>query len=256
MGLVESFYPESRFGGFTDLDGTITFYTRVQALVEPHFVVLDVGCGRGKSHEDPVRIRRELRAFRGKAKRVIGLDVDGAGADNPGLDEFHLLEGDAWPLPDASVDLCLSDMVLEHVEHPDRFFAEARRVLRDGGYLCLRTPNAWHYTALISRLVPNRLHARVVSRVQRGRKSEDVFPTLYRCNTRGRLRRLLAGQGFDAVVYAYEAEPAYLAFSKPAYFLGVLWQKLAPGFLRSVLLGFARLAEREEKPASAAPAGG
>lgn len=45
MGL---YYPESRFGGFTDVDGTVAFYTRVQSLVEAGSVVLDVGCGRGE----------------------------------------------------------------------------------------------------------------------------------------------------------------------------------------------------------------
>jgi len=30
---METFYPESRFGGFTQIDGTVAFYSRVQALV-------------------------------------------------------------------------------------------------------------------------------------------------------------------------------------------------------------------------------
>ena len=43
----ERFYPESRFGGFTDVDGTIAFYARVHSQLTPSSVVLDVGCGRG-----------------------------------------------------------------------------------------------------------------------------------------------------------------------------------------------------------------
>ena len=43
------------------------------------------------------------------------------------------------------------------------------------------------------------------------------------------------------MVYGYDAEPSYLAFSRVAYFLGVLWQRLAPGFLRSAIFAFARL---------------
>ena len=31
----ERFYPESRFGGFTDIDGTIAFYTRVHSQLTP-----------------------------------------------------------------------------------------------------------------------------------------------------------------------------------------------------------------------------
>ena len=243
MGFEQSFYPESRFGGFTDVDGTVAFYTRVQSMVGPSDVVLDLGCGRGAYQDDPVRLRRELRIFKGKARRVIGLDSDPAAEANPYLDEFHLLSSDDWPLPDSSVDLCVCDDVLEHVERPDAFFREAQRVLRDGGTLCIRTPNAWNYISLVARLVPNRLHASVLARVQDGRKEEDVFPTLFRCNTIGKLRQSLAENGFEHVVYGYDAEPSYLSFSKIAYFFGVLWQRLAPPFLRSALFAFGRLSK-------------
>src|ERR1039458_7226174 len=72
----ERAYPEARFGGFSDVDGTIAFYGRVRALVEGGAVVLDVGCGRGGGCDDVVRYRREIRSLRGRAGRVIGIDVD------------------------------------------------------------------------------------------------------------------------------------------------------------------------------------
>jgi SAM-dependent methyltransferase len=242
MSFKESFYPESRFGGFTDIDGTIAFYLRVASLLEPSFVVLDLGCGRGSYLDSPFPIHRQLRTFRGRVQRVIGIDVDEGAAVNPVVDEFHLLTGEAWPLDDDSVDLCVCDSVLEHVERPAPFFSEARRVLRKGGYLCIRTPNAWAYVALVSRLVPNRLHAKVLARVgESGVDEEDVFPTHYRCNSIPRLRRMLSERGFDHVVYGYESEPSYLHFSKIAYWLGVLHQRFAPRFLRLALFAFARL---------------
>ena len=100
MSFKETFYPESRFGGFTDIDGTIAFYLRIAALLEPSFVVLDFGCGRGAYVEDPCPVRRQLRIFQGRVQRVIGIDVDEGAAANPVLDEFHLLTGEAWPLDD------------------------------------------------------------------------------------------------------------------------------------------------------------
>ncbi|MBE0698497.1 MAG: SAM-dependent methyltransferase, partial [Anaerolineaceae bacterium] len=72
---MERFYPESKFGGFTRIDGTIAFYTRVQALIDTDCVVIDFGCGRGAYADDPVSHRRSLRIFQGKARRVIGLDA-------------------------------------------------------------------------------------------------------------------------------------------------------------------------------------
>jgi SAM-dependent methyltransferase len=236
----ERFYPESRFGGFTDVDGTIAFYARVQALVVPSFVVLDVGCGRGAYAEDPVGIRRDLRVFKGRVARVIGIDVDPAGATNPFLDEFRVLGGGEWPVPESSVDLVVADCVIEHVADPPSFFQNAHRALRPGGALCIRTTNAWSYVALAARLVPNRHHARVTARVQECRKAEDVFPTLYRCNSVPKLRRALRDNGFEGVAYGYEAEPSYLEFCRLAYGLGVLHQRLAPRFFRPVLHAFGR----------------
>ena len=59
------------------MDSTIQFYERINALLQPDFVVLDFGAGRGASHsEDRVRYRRELRNLRGKVREVIGADID------------------------------------------------------------------------------------------------------------------------------------------------------------------------------------
>ncbi len=131
----EVFYPESAFGGFTDIDGTIAFYTRVNALLQSTYPVIDVGCGRGSHAEDPLPWRRNLRSLKGKASQVIGLDVDEETArGNPSLDEFRpLLANGGWPVKDKSIGLVLSDCVLEHLSDPGSFFSEAGRVLQPGG---------------------------------------------------------------------------------------------------------------------------
>jgi SAM-dependent methyltransferase len=169
--------------------------------------------------------------------------VDPDAQTNPFVDEFHRITGDTWPIDDDTVDLIVIDNVLEHVREPERVFAEIRRVLKLGGFLCIRTPNRWSYIALAATLIPNSLHAKVTSLVQQGRKSNDVFPTLYRCNSLRQLNRLMSRHGFDQrAVYGYEAEPSYLAFSRFAYTLGVLHQRFAPRFLRPALFAFGRLA--------------
>jgi SAM-dependent methyltransferase len=235
---MKFFYPESRFGGFTQIDGTIAFYSRVQALADPSWLVVDFGCGRGAYASDPVRFRRDLRILKGKVRRVVGLDASPTGAENPFIDEFHHLEDARWPLEDGSADLCVCDNVLEHLPEPQRFFDEAQRVLKPGGLLCIRTPNRWNYIPLLARLIPDRSHAGVLARAKPGLLAEDVFPTCYRCNTIPALRRALASSGFAAVVYGYEAEPSYLSFSKAAYALGVLHQRLAPGLLKPAIFAF------------------
>lgn len=240
MDALTRHYPESRFGGFSDVDGTMIFYSRVKALVDSRSRVLDVGCGRGAYGEDPIPARRDLRILRGRVARVTGLDVDPQASTNPFIDEFRLLDGDRWPIESESIDLVLSDWTLEHVRDPRAFFSECHRVLVRGGVFCGRTANRWGYVACIASLVPNRHHRYVLTTAQPGRKAADIFPTVYACNTIPKLRRFLGTAGFDHCVYGYEAEPRYLEFSRGAYLLGVLYQRWAPRLLRNALFAFAR----------------
>ncbi len=241
MNNLQRFYPEAKFGGFTDIDGTVAFFTRVNSLLDSSFVALDVGCGRGTYNEDPVSLRRNLRILKGKVARVIGIDVDPSAQANSFLDEFHLIQADCWPVESNSIDLIVCDNVLEHILDPNQLFSEIRRVLKDGGYLCIRTPNRWSYVTIAATLIPNKYHSRVLSVVQSGRKEEDVFPTVYKCNSIRKLKNIMTKSGMDCAVYGYEAEPSYCAFSKIAYFVGVMHQRFAPGFIKPVIFAFGKI---------------
>ena len=47
----------------------------------------------------------------------------------------------ALPLADGSMDRAKVDRVLQHVQNPAKALAEARRVLRPGGLLCMAEPD-------------------------------------------------------------------------------------------------------------------
>ena len=240
MHLTDQYYPEAKFGGFTAVDGTVAFYTRINSLVEPDHVVLDIGCGRGGFSDRSARIHRNLRQFKGRVRQVIGIDVDPAGEENPLLDTFRLIDGPRWPVESASVQVAYSDWTVEHIDDPDTFFEECYRVLSPGGYLCVRTTNRLSYVGILSTLIPNRLHDKTLKVAQPSRQTRDVFPTVYRANTVRQLRGALERAGFEHCVYGHDAEPSYLHFSRVAYLMGMLHQKLAPAYFKPALFAFAR----------------
>ena len=185
--------------------------------------------------------RRQIRRLRGEQRRIVGIDIDPAAAANPLVDEFRRIENlRSWPVADAEVDLIYSDYVLEHVEEPLSFFSEAARVLRPGGYLCLRIPNFLGYGAFITWLIPNRFHKKILGYVQPDRKSIDVFPTLYRCNTCWRLRRVLKQTGLEPFLYSIEGEPGNFQSFGLLYRVAAAVVPHFPSIFKSTLLVFAR----------------
>lgn len=240
MNLKNRFYPESRFAGFTNIDGTIAFYSRVNALINPEDTIIDFGCGRGAYQDDPIPFRRNLRILKNKCSRVIGLDIDPEAATNPYIDEFQILESQDWPIESNSVNICICDYVLEHLSDPEVFFSQSHRVLRQGGYLCIRTSNLFSYFGLIAKLLPENSHKHVLSVAKDHLEPKDKFRLLLRCNSIRRIQLALEKQGYQNVVFGYEAEPGYLRFSTFSYWLGVMHQKYAPNFLKVGIFAFAK----------------
>jgi SAM-dependent methyltransferase len=107
--------------------------------VEPGAVVLDLGCGAGTD----LLIAAQMI---GPAGRAIGVDmtpsmleVARASAREMGLGNVELHEAliEALPLEDASVDVVISNGVIDLVPDKDAVFDEIDRVLRAGGRLQL-----------------------------------------------------------------------------------------------------------------------
>jgi arsenite methyltransferase len=99
--------------------------------------VIDVGCGAGM---DLLLAARRV----GPEGRAVGVDMTEqmrerarAGARASGLHNVDIVDGDATALPfdDASVDVVISNGVLNLVPEKERAFAEIARVVRPGGRL-------------------------------------------------------------------------------------------------------------------------
>ncbi|MXM68123.1 methyltransferase domain-containing protein [Streptomyces sp. HUCO-GS316] len=109
------------------------------ADIRPGDTVLDLGCGGGI---DTILAARRL----GPGGRVVALDFlpemltrTAHAAAEAGLANVEPLEGEleAIPLDDASVDLIISNGVINLSPRKARVMAECARVLRPGGRLCV-----------------------------------------------------------------------------------------------------------------------
>jgi SAM-dependent methyltransferase len=241
LALKQRFYPESRLSGFSYRDGTLAFYSQIAALLRPDHAVLEFGAGRGANiAEADAAYIRDLQSFQGRCARIAGCDVDPVVLDNPYIDDAQVITPDQ-PLPyaDGSFDLVVSSWVFEHVDDAAFVARELLRVTKPGGWICACTPNKWGYIAMISRLVKNSLHSRVLGKVQPGRQSRDVFPTRYRLNTPGAIRRAF-GSGGEVVIARTSAEPSYHFNRSLVYRLFRLVHALCPPALETTLHVYVR----------------
>jgi arsenite methyltransferase len=133
-------YPEPELGRVPDaavesFAGVANHWTL--GRVEPGSVVLDLGCGAGAD----LLIAAQMT---GPAGRAIGVDMPAtrlvrarARAAEMGLANVELHESliEALPLDDASVDVVISNGVIDLVPDKDAVLDEIDRVLRPGGRL-------------------------------------------------------------------------------------------------------------------------
>ncbi len=198
------------------------FEQQVDRLITEHGVqsLMDAGCGRTV----PV-----LRKYLGRVKRLIGVELVDFTDVPPGIETCNANLG-ALPLADGSVDLIISRSVFEHLTDPQSVYRDFSRVLSPGGRVIFLTANMWDYGTLAARMVPNRLHARVVKMVE-GREEEDTFPTAYKTNTRSDVNRLASDAGLHVESFQYLSQyPNYLMFNGLLFLLGTAFEKLIARF--------------------------
>jgi arsenite methyltransferase len=135
-------YPEPELSRVPD--GSVESFAGVAnhwllGWIDPGAVVLDLGCGAGTD----LLIAAQMTGPQG---RVIGVDMTAsmlslarAGAVEMGLDNVELHEAliETVPLDDASVDVVMSNGVIDLVPDKDAVLDEIDRVLRPGGRLQL-----------------------------------------------------------------------------------------------------------------------
>jgi SAM-dependent methyltransferase len=243
--LKRRLYPEVNAGGFSRVDGTIQFYQRVNALLRPEMRVLDFGAGRGTRFiNDDCIYRKSLANLRGRCRELVGVDVINEVLDNDYIDKGVIIKPDVdLPFESRSFDLILSDYVFEHISNPAHVSEELYRILRPGGWICVRTPNRWSLISLGARLIPSSLQSSILKRLQPTRCEVDVFPTRFLLNTAGAFVKYFSVARFEHYIYYWEAEPDYVGGS---ILLARLFQTIyacSPSSLSSNIFAFLRKAQ-------------
>lgn len=192
----------------------------VRAHLPPGGTLVDAGCGSGRIFPYDLK---------GRAGVIIGVDASRELAANASVTARVRGTLERLPLADATVDVILCKHTVEHLAEPAAALREFARVLRPGGVAVILTPNKYHYVPLLARLLPHPVHVAVNRR--RGVAAHDVFPTFYRANTAGELRRLAREAGLRVkALDAFESQPSYLAFHPLTYFAGMAYERLVNRF--------------------------
>lgn len=155
-------------------DGTLTDFAAAAERLTQHMCdvagvrdgarVLDVGCGLGGT------IDSLNKRFSGVS--LTGLNIDPRQIERAKArvrpregNEIEFVVGDACslPFPDASFDVVLAVECIFHFPSRQRFLAEARRVLRPGGRLCI-SDNIPQWYVVPSLVISNRIFGRFLER--------------------------------------------------------------------------------------------
>src|SRR5579862_4927248 len=173
----------------------ILYGRTLERYVHPGVRWLDVGCGYQvlPFWAMPEEAQRELVS---RVGMLAGIDVDPRIKEHPLLTYRVAGLGGSLPFRDETFDLVTANMVIEHIEQPQRFLADMRRVLRPGGRLLFHTPNILFWLTFIAYLTPDAIKKPIIWRLEQ-RRPEDVFPTRYTLNTPWRIERLAAQAGFE-----------------------------------------------------------
>jgi len=206
---LEAFYPESSWRR----DGTRDFFH----LLKEHTngKILEIGAGPANTTSDYLKTLGELH----------GIDVDPEVLSNRALTTSAVFI-ETFPFADGTFDSCVSNYVCEHLDDPRKHLDEVWRVLKPSGTYVFRTPNRFHYTAVVSRLTPHSFHLKTANRL-RAIEGHDPYPTRYRLNSRARIQLLAAGAGFHLQhVRLVEREPSYGMSSRVLFLTFTAYERL------------------------------
>jgi 2-polyprenyl-3-methyl-5-hydroxy-6-metoxy-1,4-benzoquinol methylase len=221
-----------RFGYYS---GEARYEATVDGLVSEGCAWLDVGGGKALfPYNKPLSATLSQRcAF------LVGVDPSGNIDDNPYVHQRAKCTIEEYK-GEQKFELATLRMVAEHIQEPRAAVESLARLIKPGGKVVVFTPNRWSPVSVAASIIPFRLHQPITSLLW-GTKEEDVFPTVYKMNTRSRLRTLFDEAGFHEIAFAHLDNCSTFQRFRISCFLELsLWwglQRLRLGYPENNLLG-------------------
>jgi len=118
-------------------------FDRIMELVEGR-EVLDCGCVGGEIHSDAQYEQTTHAALARRAKYCLGIDIWKEEVEKRRALGLDIVHGNVETMNlGRTFDVIVAADVIEHLANPGLFLDRAHEHLRDGGRLCLVTPNAF-----------------------------------------------------------------------------------------------------------------
>ncbi len=200
--------PEFKTGGYF-------FRQYLKNYINSNSIILDAGCG-----SDGI-----ISEFQFMPKLIIGVDINKKLLDkNKIVNKKIVSDLEHIPLGNNSVDIVISEFVLEHLRNPSAVFKEIYRVLKPKGVFIFITPNIINPIMTLSKILPHLFHT--LLRIKLLKKEEETHPTYYRANTYLRLLKLGEETGFHNYEITRAGNPEYFGFCKPLVPMSIFFEKL------------------------------
>jgi ubiquinone/menaquinone biosynthesis C-methylase UbiE len=219
---------------FSELGHLFDYSDRTQAFLEQvHFeidqapdgiTVLDVGCGHGiaLSSDPQFQIGERVGVY-------WGVEPDREVVPPDCFDRVWMTSLEDAEIPEASVDLAYSQMVLEHVLDPEPFLRKIERILKPGGVFVSLTVNADSTFARMASTCHRLGIQELALRIARGKQmvEEYHYPAVYRmCNERS-LRTLITKCNLQGLKLGYlEADEWLVYFPRGTRWMGKILTRI------------------------------
>lgn len=167
-------------------------------------IVLDAGCG----HTSKIYVNSSNVTYIGTDYVIDDLKR------NKNISSGFKSNLSSIPLKTNSIDVIVSNMVLEHLVEPESVFREFNRILRSDGYLIFTTPSIFGLVTILKYVVPEFIVMKLANYLT-GINETDVFPAVYKVNSIKKIRRIAEVNNLiEKDLILYQPPPYAFVFSR------------------------------------------